>query len=139
MGIICDLIFAIIPIYFVLSLSRPVVERILVCLLMVLGIIAAVAGVMKVYYIKYWNPRQASLRSWMPLFWWYRVEEMSLITASCALFLKPPMERLLRQIGVFRMGSDSNWLETVQSGKGETGMEVVKTVSSVYVQKRSEE
>ena len=135
MGIISDLIFAIIPTYFVLSLKRPFVDRILVFLLMVLGIIAAVAGVMKVYYIKYWNPRQASLRSWMPLFWWYRVEEMGLITASCALFLKPPMEGLLRQIGLFRMGFDSNRLKTVESGKGE----VAKTISSVHVQERGGE
>jgi hypothetical protein len=52
MGITSDLVFAIMPIYFIWSLHRPVRERVLVTILMALGIVAAVAGVMKVYYIK---------------------------------------------------------------------------------------
>src|SRR4051794_13987089 len=100
MGIASDLIFAIMPTFFIWSLRRPVTERILVNVLMALGTIAAVAGVMKLVYSTVWNARNATLRDWVPLFWWYRVEEIGLIAAACAPFLKPLIERLLDRFGV---------------------------------------
>ncbi|KAH7060783.1 hypothetical protein B0J12DRAFT_545183, partial [Macrophomina phaseolina] len=99
-GIISDLVFAIMPMFFIFKLHRPLMERILITFLMALGIIAAVAGVMKVVYIHNWNPRNDSFRFWMPLFWWYRVEEIGLIAAACAPFLKPLIERMLGRFGV---------------------------------------
>lgn len=63
------------------------------------GIIAAVAGIMKIQHISAWNPREAQFRDWIPLLWWYRVEEIGLIIAACAPYLKPLMERALQGIG----------------------------------------
>lgn len=67
MGTLSDLVFAIMPVYLVSSLHRPVMERVLVIVLMGFGTIAALAGVMKIYHISAWNPRHAILRDWMPL------------------------------------------------------------------------
>ncbi|KAH8585763.1 hypothetical protein B0O99DRAFT_471099, partial [Bisporella sp. PMI_857] len=89
------LVFAISPTFFIWSLPRPVIERTLVSTLMALGAIAAVAGVMKLHTIRVWSPREVTLRDWVPLLWWYRVEEIGLIAAACAPFLKPPIERAL--------------------------------------------
>jgi len=105
-------------------------ERVLVTILMALGIVAAVAGVMKVYYIKLWNPREATLRDWMPLFWWYRVEELGLITAACAPFLKPSIERVLCRFGIANFRFVTIGLNTVLSGQENTTKDFSKTDSS---------
>jgi hypothetical protein len=87
------------PVHLFWSLHRPVLERMLGIVLMGFGTIAAVAGAMKIYHISAWNPRQAQFRDWIPLLWWYRVEEIGLIVAACAPFLKPLMERALQGLG----------------------------------------
>ena len=68
-------------------------------LLMSFGLIAALASAMKIYHINAWDPRKAQFRDWVPLLWWYRVEEIGLIIAACAPFLKPLMERALQGLG----------------------------------------
>lgn len=130
MGITSDLVFAIMPTFFIWSLRRTVMERMLVIVLMGLGIIAAVAGVMKVYHIHAWNPREITLRDWVPLLWWYRVEEIGLITAACAPFLKPFIERLLSRFGSKHFGFVTFGLNTIRSSLGGTGKDDVKTGTS---------
>jgi hypothetical protein len=130
MGITSDLVFAIMPAFFLWSLHRPLMERMLVIVLMGLGIIAAIAGVMKVYHIHAWNPREATLRDWVPLLWWYRVEEIGLIAAACAPFLKPFIERLLSQFGSKHFGFVTFGLNTIRSGIEGTGGDVRKTGTS---------
>ncbi|KAF4633287.1 hypothetical protein G7Y89_g4824 [Cudoniella acicularis] len=70
-----------------------------ISVLMGFGTVAAVAGAMKVYHIDAYDPRKDVLRDWMPLLWWYRVEEIGLIIAACTPFLKPSIERLLARLG----------------------------------------
>jgi len=102
--------------FFIWTLHRPKLERVLVSVLMGLGILAAVAGVIKTYYIKFWNPRiEPTLRDWVPLLWWYRVEEITLIAAACAPFVKPLMARILGQIGLPRFRFATIRLNTVDS------------------------
>ncbi|KAJ4300798.1 hypothetical protein N0V90_002886 [Kalmusia sp. IMI 367209] len=98
-GTLSDLVFASMPVHLFWSLNRPFLERMLGILLMSFGIIAALAGAMKIYHINAWNPREAQFRDWVPLLWWYRVEEIGLIVAACAPFLKPLMERALQGLG----------------------------------------
>jgi hypothetical protein len=102
MGIVSDLAFAIMPMFLVWPLHRPVMERVLLSILMGLGVIAAVAGAMKIYHINAWNPRIDTFRDWVSLLWWYRVEEIGLITAACAPFLKPLIQRILDKTEAFR-------------------------------------
>lgn len=108
------------PMFFIFKLHRPLMERILITFLMALGIIAAVAGAMKVVYIHQWDPRNDSFRFWIPLFWWYRVEEIGLIAAACAPFLKPLIERMLGRFGVPEFRFATVGLNTIRSGQGGT-------------------
>lgn len=113
-----DLVFAAMPLYFIWSLHRPVMERILISILMTLGTFAAVAEAWIIYYTHVWNPRIHSIRDWMPLFWWYRVEELSLITAACTPFLKPLIERILGRFGTSRFRFKTMQLNTFRSVQG---------------------
>jgi hypothetical protein len=130
MGIVSDLVFAIMPIFFIWSLHRPVMERILVIILMALGMIAALAGVMKIIHTNAWNPRENTLRDWMPLFWWYRVEEIGLIAAACAPFLKPFIERMLSRFGVSQFRFATIGLNTIRSSPRDVTGDAKKISSS---------
>lgn len=130
MGIASDLVFAIMPIFFIWPLHRPVMERILVIILMALGIIAAVAGVMKLVHSAAWDPRKNILRDWMPLLWWYRVEEIGLITAACAPFLKHLIERMLGRFGVPQFRFVTIVLRTLRSGPANSTKTMKGSISS---------
>jgi hypothetical protein len=103
------------PMFFIWTLPRPVIERALVSVLMALGTIAALAGVMKLLNITIWNPREPSLRDWVTLTWWYRVEEIGLVAAACAPFLKPPIERALTRFHANHFGFKTIELPTIKS------------------------
>ncbi|OAL53548.1 hypothetical protein IQ07DRAFT_313514 [Pyrenochaeta sp. DS3sAY3a] len=131
-GTISDLIFAGMPIHLFWSLNRPLLERMLGIVLMGFGIIAAIAGAMKIHHISAWNPRRAEFRDWIPLLWWYRVEEIGLIIAACAPFLKPLMERALKGLGASPFGFRTIRLRTVdEEGVGKENSAGKSNSSSV--------
>lgn len=113
-----DLVFAALPLYFIWSLHRPVMERVLISILMTLGTLAAIAEAWIIYYTHVWIPQKHSIRDWMPLFWWYRVEEIGLITAACTPFLKPLIERILGRFGVSKFCFRTVQLNTIRSVRG---------------------
>ena len=110
-----DIVFAAMPIYFVWSLHRPVLERILISILMALGLLAATAEACIIYHAYLWNPQKSAIRDWMPLFWWYRVEEIGLILAACTPFLKPLVQRVLGRFGTSPFCFVTIELDSVQS------------------------
>jgi hypothetical protein len=112
-----DLVSAIMPMFFIWSLPRSVIERSLVSVLMGFGLIAAMGGVMKLLNITIWNPREATLRDWVPLSWWYRVEEIGLIAAACAPFIKPPIEHALSRFHVAKFGFKTIELPVIRSSQ----------------------
>ncbi|KAH7108853.1 hypothetical protein B0J11DRAFT_449405 [Dendryphion nanum] len=116
-GMLSDLVFAAMPLYFIWSLHRPVMERILISILMTLGTLAAMAEALIICYTHIWIPQKVSIRDWMPLFWWYRVEEIGLIAAACAPFLKPLVERILGRFGASRFRFVTMHLNSIQSGQ----------------------
>ncbi|PVI01417.1 hypothetical protein DM02DRAFT_467816, partial [Periconia macrospinosa] len=87
-GMLSDLVFAVLPLYFIWSLHRPVMERTLMSILMTLGTLAAMIDVYLIYKVIVWDMAKDDPRDWVPLFWWYRVEEIVLILAACTPFLK---------------------------------------------------
>ncbi|KAN0096715.1 hypothetical protein V8E51_015520 [Hyaloscypha variabilis] len=96
-----DLTFAIMPMFFVWKLNRPLLERILITVLMALGLFATGAAVLKLYYLRAYNLTvNDSLRTMVVLFIWCRIEEFVLITSACAPFLKSPIEQILSRFGV---------------------------------------
>ncbi|KAF1972601.1 hypothetical protein BU23DRAFT_467336, partial [Bimuria novae-zelandiae CBS 107.79] len=128
-GMLSDIVFAAMPIYLVWSLHRPVLERILISILMALGLLAATAEACIIYHAYLWNPRESTIRNWMPLFWWYRVEEIGLIFAACTPFLKPLVERVLGRFGTSRFRFVTIELDSVQSSQV-TKQEVVANTGS---------
>ncbi|KAM5353201.1 hypothetical protein ACJZ2D_016904 [Fusarium nematophilum] len=129
LGTSSDLVFAAMPLFFIWTLNRPVIERILLSVLMALGTIAAVAGAVRVVYIHIWDPQTDSLHDLMPLFWWYRVEEIGLITAACAPFLKPTIERLLSRFSTNAFGFVTMKLNTIRLDPGNTPGDIPETSS----------
>jgi len=91
-------------------------ERILLSILMALGTLAAIAEALIIYNTHLWDPRNDTIRDWMPLFWWYRVEEIGLIAAACTPFLKPLIERVLGRFGASRFYFAEMQLNTIRSG-----------------------
>ncbi|KAH7071846.1 hypothetical protein BKA63DRAFT_604815 [Paraphoma chrysanthemicola] len=115
-GTASDMAFAIMPVHLFWTLHRPLLERMLGIVLMGFGAIALLASLMKIAHISAWKPREPQFRDWVPLLWWYRVEEIGLIMAACVPFLKPIMERSLQGLGASRFRFRTIGLRTVQDG-----------------------
>jgi hypothetical protein len=98
--LICDLAFAIMPMFFVWRIDRPLLERILVSVLMTLGLCATASVAVKICLTMRFKPVTDIDREMLRLFLWCRLEEYLLIAAACAPFLKPPIEWILRRLGV---------------------------------------
>jgi hypothetical protein len=96
-----DLIFALMPMFLIWRLSRSVVERCLISLLMTLGLFATGAGVLKIIYSKTFDKTSPDFfREMMPVFLWCRMEEVILIVASSAPLLKAPIGHVLQRLGL---------------------------------------
>ncbi|PMD29424.1 hypothetical protein L207DRAFT_405146, partial [Hyaloscypha variabilis F] len=88
-GMLGDLTFAIMPIFLIWRLSRPVIERCLIYFLMAMSLFATGAGVMtNIYAYPYGRDSPDRLIEMMPLFLWCRIEGCVLIVACSAPLLK---------------------------------------------------
>jgi hypothetical protein len=67
----------------------------------------------------------------MPLFWWYRAEEIGLLAAACAPFLKSFIERMLSGFGVSQFRFATIGLNTIHSGPGDVTKDAKKISSSM--------
>jgi len=77
-------------------LSRSLVERLLVCILLGLGLFGVVANVVKIVTLQTFQIGSANVvADMMPVYLWSRIEEILIIIAACAPLLKAPVERLL--------------------------------------------
>lgn len=133
MGIVSDLVFAIMPLFFLWSMRRPLTERILLSVLMGFGTAAAVAGGMKIYHINAWDPRRDVFRDWVPLLWWYRVEEIGLIIAACAPFLKPTIDNFLLLLGASPFRFLTIGLNTIHSSDNNNADDTAKLPKKQWV------
>ncbi|RSL42768.1 hypothetical protein CEP54_015365 [Fusarium duplospermum] len=95
-----DLILSVLPIFLVWNLSRIVVERCLVSVLMGLSLFATIATVLKVVYMKTFDiDSPDTFRATMSLFLWCRMEECPILAAASAPLLKAPVELVLDRLG----------------------------------------
>jgi hypothetical protein len=122
------------PIFFIWPLNRPVIERILITVLMGLGIIAATAGAMKLYYIGTWKFGEEAVKETVSIYMWYRVEEISLIASACAPLLKGPTESMLSRLGLQRLSFAPLSLKTFRSGGRSAAMDVPEENASTEQQ-----
>ncbi|KAK0716822.1 hypothetical protein B0T26DRAFT_707348 [Lasiosphaeria miniovina] len=93
-----DVVCAVLPMLIIWRMSRSVVEKILVSILLGLGLLAGIGGVQKLVILKSWDPFSPNAnRDIMNAFIWIRVEEITLIIGACAPPLKSFIERLLHR------------------------------------------
>lgn len=96
-----DFICGTIPIFLIWPLSRSVVEKTLISILMASCVLATALGIPKLYYVltfDFGSPDHLYLL--VPEFFWCRMEEAIIIIAACAPLLKCPIERGLRRLGL---------------------------------------
>ncbi|KAL5592354.1 hypothetical protein FOBRF1_013380 [Fusarium oxysporum] len=96
-----DLTLAIMPMFLIWKLSRSIVERCLITVLMALGLLATVAVIMrlvKMHTLDFASPER--FRTLIPIYFWLRMEEAILILASSAPMLKSPIEHVLHRFGL---------------------------------------
>ncbi|KAK0610832.1 hypothetical protein B0T14DRAFT_570765 [Immersiella caudata] len=97
-GMLGDVIYAVLPIVIIWRMTRSVVEKVLVSILLGLGLVAAVGGVMKLVILKNWDPTSVNAnREIMDASMWIRIEETLLIIGACAPTLKAPVEKLIER------------------------------------------
>tara|TARA_R110002003_G_scaffold279_22_gene18201 strand:- start:42914 stop:43405 length:492 start_codon:yes stop_codon:yes gene_type:complete len=96
-----DLILSLMPIRLISTLNRSTSEKILICILMALGLLATAVACAKMTTFKAFgkgDPMQATI---MPSLW-AKLEEQVGIIATSAPCLKNPVERLLKSMGVLK-------------------------------------
>ncbi|KAH8719197.1 hypothetical protein GQ44DRAFT_568459, partial [Phaeosphaeriaceae sp. PMI808] len=94
-----DLAFAIMPILLIWKLSRSVLERCLVSILLAFGLCASGIVIAILVQMNTTIMQTDRLRDSLILFMYCRMEETCLLIASSIPFLKAPVEYLLRQVG----------------------------------------
>jgi hypothetical protein len=97
---------------------------------MAMSLFATAAGVLKIIYsYRFDHDSSDALRDMMPLFLWCRMEEVLLIIACEAPFLKSSIERVLRRMGlpVFQQKTKNlNSIHTFPDPRGSQGETVQK-------------
>ncbi|ORX97451.1 hypothetical protein BCR34DRAFT_166180 [Clohesyomyces aquaticus] len=97
-NLLADFACAIAPLFVVINLSRSNVERSLMFFAMMLGTVATVATAIRIKHLRaFQQSSSATFRDTYPLYLLTRIEELVLLVAASAPFLKPAIERILRQ------------------------------------------
>jgi hypothetical protein len=98
---VSDFICATVPIFLIWNLSRSVVEKTLISILMATCLLATGCGVAKLYYmITFDFTSKDGFYLMISEFFWCRMEESIIIIAACAPLLKCPIERGMRRLGL---------------------------------------
>jgi hypothetical protein len=96
-----DLILSLMPIHLIRTLNRSISERILICVLMGLGLIATAISCLKMTTFNDFgkgDPMQATIRPSM----YAKLEEVIIIIVSSLPCLKQPAEQALRKLGILK-------------------------------------
>ncbi len=99
-NITTDLLLSLAPMVMLWNLHRPLRERILVCCLMGIGLLASGAGIVKAVIVRQWDDTD----NWalaMSIATWTIAEQLLGVLGACSPSLKGPLEKLLRRFGVF--------------------------------------
>ena len=103
-GMISDGLVVFLPMLLVWKLTRTLLEKMLLSILIGTGMLAMAAGVFKALTMQSFNLESDNIAGdMMPCYLWIRIEEICLIIGACAPLLKPPIESLLaRRFGLPR-------------------------------------
>jgi hypothetical protein len=115
-NITTDLLLSLAPIVFVIKLQRPLRERVMICFLMGLGMLASVASIVKSVRVNTFavNPLEDHWASAISISTWTVVEQLLGVLAACVPCLKRPIQRFLDKIG-FSITA-SRWYSYSQRG-----------------------
>jgi hypothetical protein len=118
-NITTDLLLSLAPMVMLWNLHRPLRERVLVCCLMGMGLLASASCIVKAVIVRDWG--RTDIDTWslaMSIATWTMVEQLLAVMAACSPSLKGPLERALRRFGVFIVHYNSQlsfvperWLE----------------------------
>lgn len=132
-NITTDILLSLAPMVAVLwRLRRPRRERILICCLTGVGLLASGASVAKAVMVGQWAPDQAEKDSWaiaVSIATWTVAEMFIAVFGACSPSLKGPIERVLRRWGILlNKGYEVDFVRVRRervskvSGSGDDGM-----------------
>jgi len=120
-----DLALSMAPMVILWKMHRPLRERILVCALMAVGLLASASSLVKAITIQEWgNPDVDSWALAESIATWTVVEQELAVLAACSPSLKGPLQRLLGRMGIAltRYNSRISFMtRTVSAGGPEMG------------------
>ncbi|KAK4446151.1 hypothetical protein QBC34DRAFT_470325 [Podospora aff. communis PSN243] len=103
-----DLALSLAPMVILWKLRRPMRERILVCALMAVGLLASASSLVKAIIIQEWgNPDVDGWALAESIATWTVVEQELAVIAACSPSLKGPLQRFLGKIGILLTRYDS--------------------------------
>ena len=94
-----DVIFTILPIFFVRKLRRPRREKVFICVLMGLGVFAACAAVVRTLSLQDYYTTPDLFRTNVSISMWAILEQQFALIAATMPTLKAVVERLLVRLG----------------------------------------
>ena len=100
-NITTDVLLSLAPMVLLWGLRRPLRERILVCGLMGIGLLASVACIAKAVAVRRWGDPE--LETWslaMAIATWTIVEQLLAVLAACSPSLKRPLQKILGRFGI---------------------------------------
>ena len=97
--IVSDFFFSLIPLTFIFKIQVSLGEKVVLCLLMGLGLVASIASVLKAVNSLFLKGSRDSTWDSIPLVIWGFVEEHLAIIAACIPCIKALFERLLSRAG----------------------------------------
>jgi len=96
-----DLTLSLMPIHLIRTLNRSTSEKILICVLMALGLLATAVACAKMTTFKAFGKGDPMQGTIMPSLWAKLEEEVGIIASSAAA-LKSPVEQLLKKMGILK-------------------------------------
>ncbi|KAK0624311.1 hypothetical protein B0T14DRAFT_428371 [Immersiella caudata] len=103
-----DLALSLAPMVVLWKLRRPMRERILVCALMAVGLLASASSLVKAVIIQEWgNPDVDGWALAESIATWTVVEQELAVIAACSPSLKGPLQRFLGKLGILLTRYDS--------------------------------
>jgi hypothetical protein len=140
-NILTDILLSLSPITFLRKLNRPARERVLLCVLMGLGLLATICSIVKTVAVQSFGKSDDRWTWALTIATWTVLEQFVAVLAACAPFMKPLLERVLSYLGLPCVidNSEISTLHTFDSKtttnpsqQNQAAEEVIKCPSPVY-------
>ena len=105
--IITDIILSLLPISFVRQLQRPLQEKILICALMAVGLVASAASIRKTLLVQLWTIDSDYATTGFQILIWTCVESFVGLIAACLPLMKPLFTQAIEHLSIKLRSSDS--------------------------------